>query len=409
MQNLIDEELQDLIPPLSQDEYATLERSILAEGCREPLILWRGKIVDGHHRFKICTAHSLPYKTVDKDFLDRAAAKVWMIDNQNGRRNLSDGWKYELRQAKKALLAEKGKANISSNRGGTTTLSTIDKEAGHDTRAELAADLGWSTGKVAMADKVWKHADKNTIEKIKADEISINQAYKDIKKTENKQQRLEREKQTVQTSANIQPIIKKLDAIESIKQIDDVDLLITDPPYFTDGDFTLHIRAALLKVKTTGQAYVFAGAYPDELAAYLNLETGHMRLEQILIWNYNNTGQRQPNTCYTGNYQVCLYYRGADAPQINKPADGTHQYACQTVNAPDARIGDRFHKWQKPLELLNRLIKNSSNENDLVFDPFAGSGSVLISAAALGRRAIGSEIDEDAVRVCIMRGCICEN
>lgn len=57
-----------------------------------------------------------------------------------------------LAKQRKALLLEKGKENISANKGGTSTLSTIDKEA-HSTQKELAKDLGWNTGKVAMADK----------------------------------------------------------------------------------------------------------------------------------------------------------------------------------------------------------------------------------------------------------------
>ena len=81
-----------------------------------------------------------------------------MIDNQKGRRNLSDGWKYQLASAKRELLLIEGKENLRKPTGGknSLTLSTIDKVVQpHNTRAEIAADLGWSTGKVAMADLVF--------------------------------------------------------------------------------------------------------------------------------------------------------------------------------------------------------------------------------------------------------------
>ena len=122
-----------------------------------------------------------------------------MIDNQIARRNISDGWKWDLIQTKKELLAAKGRENMI--RGGEVTdevlkktsqgLSTIDKpcEVPHNTRDELAKDLGWSTGKVAMVDKVWKQADPEVKEKIKAGEVSINQAYQNIKKEEKKEER----------------------------------------------------------------------------------------------------------------------------------------------------------------------------------------------------------------------------
>lgn len=195
------------------------------------------------------------------------------------------------------------------------------------------------------------------------------------------------------------------DCLSVLDGIEPIDLLIADPPYFTDGDFTGHVSQCLRRVKRTGQAYVFTSGDPVEVAAYLALDSSHMQLAQILVWNYNNTGQRQPNERYTSNYQLALYYRGPDAPPINQPADGKEQYACQTINAPDGRIGDRYHKWQKPLDLVDRFIRNSSIEGDFVFDPFVGSGSTVIAAASLGRKALGCDLDHEAILICEQRGC----
>ena len=68
-------------------------------------------------------------------------------------RNLTDGWKFELAQVRKEILLKQGRENMSD--GKKYGLSTIDKPL-HNTRKEIAEELGWSTGKVAMADKVWK-------------------------------------------------------------------------------------------------------------------------------------------------------------------------------------------------------------------------------------------------------------
>lgn len=86
---VIDSEFQSLIPPLSEDEYRLLEKSILAEGVREPLITWNGTIIDGHNRYAICDEHGIKFKTVEREFASRDAAKIWIIENQFGRRNLS--------------------------------------------------------------------------------------------------------------------------------------------------------------------------------------------------------------------------------------------------------------------------------------------------------------------------------
>ena len=80
-------------------------------------------------------------QTESKQFDSEDDVILWMIDNQNGRRNLNDGWKYKLQQRKKEILTKKGKQNISANKGGTTTLSTIDKVP-HNTRKEITRHGG---------------------------------------------------------------------------------------------------------------------------------------------------------------------------------------------------------------------------------------------------------------------------
>jgi ParB family chromosome partitioning protein len=174
-------EFKALIPPLSIEEYSQLEKNIIADGCREPLVVFNNTLVDGHNRYEICTKHDLPFSILEKDFTDSGAAKLWMIDNQNGRRNLTDGWKYQLTQSKKEILQEAGKENLKTNVGGEHVgLSIVDKGT-HNTRDTIASELGWSTGKVAMADKVWKDATPEIKEQVLTGEVSINEAYKAVK------------------------------------------------------------------------------------------------------------------------------------------------------------------------------------------------------------------------------------
>ena len=86
---------------------------------------------------------------------------LWMIDNQNGRRNLTDGWKYKLQQRKKEILLNKGKEEKSKAGGDKKSGLQISAKPiinKVDTRKELSKTLNWSTGKVAMADIVFKKA-----------------------------------------------------------------------------------------------------------------------------------------------------------------------------------------------------------------------------------------------------------
>lgn len=60
--------------------------------------------------------------------------------------------------------------------------------------------------------------------------------------------------------------------------------------------------------------------------------------------------------------------------------------------------GERFHKQQSPIALLVRIILSSTKIGDTVLDPFAGTGTTLIAAKQMGRRAIGIEIDSDNIK-----------
>ena len=187
------------------------------------------------------------------------------------------------------------------------------------------------------------------------------------------------------------------------------DLLLTDPPYSTDvEDIESFAQSwlpnALEHVKPTGSAYVFIGAYPDELRAYLNVAIPkHMELAQVLIWTYKNTLGNNPKARYKQNYQAVLYYRGKDAPPLDCPLTN-EQWAVQEVNAPDGRIGDRYHEWQKPMELAERFIRHSTKQGDTVFDPFACTGTFLLAASKLGRIGSGIELNADNAEIAQSRG-----
>ena len=86
----INERFQNLLPALQADELLRLERSILADGIRDPLVEWNGVIVDGHNRYDIAQRYELPFNTVGMKFEDEDAACIWIIENQTGKRNLTD-------------------------------------------------------------------------------------------------------------------------------------------------------------------------------------------------------------------------------------------------------------------------------------------------------------------------------
>ena len=86
-----DNEFRSLIPPLSAEEREGLEESLKREGNRDPIIIWKETrlLLDGHNRYDICTANGISLQPArEMSFPDRNGAKVWIIRNQLGRRNL---------------------------------------------------------------------------------------------------------------------------------------------------------------------------------------------------------------------------------------------------------------------------------------------------------------------------------
>ncbi len=83
----IDEEFKNLIPPLQDEEYTQLEQNIIADGCRDPIVVWNDIIVDGHNRYRICGDNNIEFNTDAMEFDSREDVIEWMLYNQIGKRN----------------------------------------------------------------------------------------------------------------------------------------------------------------------------------------------------------------------------------------------------------------------------------------------------------------------------------
>lgn len=197
-------------------------------------------------------------------------------------------------------------------------------------------------------------------------------------------------------------LIYKKDALEFLAGLDDesVDLLLTDPPYMTDVDdietfAQAWLPKALAKIKATGRAYIFIGAYPRELTAYLITS----RPEQVLVWEYRNTLGVMPSYNYILNWQAILYYKG---PEASKWTDDILLDHTAVQNIGQERPAQ--HQWQKPVKLAKMFIGQATEANDIIIDPFAGTGTFILQATQMGRRAIGAEIDDEMLKICKRRG-----
>ena len=411
MQITIDPEFKALIPPLAPEELAQLENNIITDGCRDPLVVWNGILIDGHNRYEICTRHSIEFHTVKMEFGDQSHAIEWIIKNQFGRRNLLPYIRTKLALRLEETIASRAKENLKTSTGGSDPqpLQKSANPATINTRAQIAKVAGVSHDTVAKVKKIEAFATDQVKAKLATGEVSINEAFQDIKSKQRLEERhvIYTEKTKAETKA-IPPTISLCDCIEWLEKQEPSDLLITDPPYSTDvediDDFAAKwLPLALSKVKSTGRAYVCVGAYPNELAAYMKVAMP----TQVLVWTYRNTLGPSPSHGYKLNWQAILYYQMPDAPPLNCPIM-IEQFSVQDINAPDGRLGDRYHAWQKPLELAERLVRHSTKAGDTVIDPFACTGTFLLAASKLGRIAKGCDIDGENIKIAINRGCVDE-
>ncbi|UYK78189.1 plasmid replication/partition related protein [Xanthomonas sacchari] len=191
MNIVVKEDLKAYIDPLTADEYAALERSLLAEGCRDALVLWGDILVDGHNRYGICQKHGLPFQTVQNTrFQSLQDVHLWMIDQHLGRRSVSDFQRGVLALRKREILAER-RASAAATEAPAADATDPDAagETANDTdtppwadapaplsRAELARVARLSNSQVVQIEKIQKQAAAEVVEAVKSGAISINAA-----------------------------------------------------------------------------------------------------------------------------------------------------------------------------------------------------------------------------------------
>ena len=180
MELRIDPELQAFITPLSADEYHNLEADILANGCREPLVVWNGVIVDGHHRYEICRRHGLDFKAREESFSSKIEAMLWMYKEQNCRRNLSTVARCVMALKCKPLLIEAGR----KKQNWRADVSALVQSTGsHNTRGLIARLAGTSENTVQRIERIWEKADPDLKAALLNGDISVNKAFRQLEPT----------------------------------------------------------------------------------------------------------------------------------------------------------------------------------------------------------------------------------
>lgn len=219
--------------------------------------------------------------------------------------------------------------------------------------------------------------------------------------------------------------IQQGDCLELMKEIPDesVDLIVTDPPYkIIKGGCTnkaVRLKGANIENLKNGNIFSenkinFSDWLPlmykslkNKSHCYIMVNDRNLKdliteaekvgfkILNILVWKKN---VHSPNRYYLKNCEFIVFLRKGNAKNINNM--GT--YSVLEVNS----IKNKKHPSEKPVELMEILIQNSSNENDIVLDPFMGVGSTGIACQNTKRNFIGFELDEKYFKIAKERLCV---
>ena len=200
MDIVVNEELKAYIDPLTPDELDALERSIVAEGCRDALVLWNDLLIDGHNRYAICQKHGLPFNTMQAtQFKNMDDVHLWMIDQHLGRRSVSDFQRGVLALRKREIIATRrsaaaaavmaAKADAPQAEGeapweGETdpvvaaALASVAKvpDEALDTREALARVARLSSSQVKLIETIQQKAAPEVVAAVRSGDISLSTA-----------------------------------------------------------------------------------------------------------------------------------------------------------------------------------------------------------------------------------------
>ena len=208
------------------------------------------------------------------------------------------------------------------------------------------------------------------------------------------------------------------DCLGVLKNIPDnsIDLIVTDPPYPTTSRGNAGNSGGMLQkdINKKGKVFTYNNINCKEYApefyrllkdgSHCYVMTNHINLINMLntftdigfhfikslIWNKGNKIMGQ---YYMSQYEYILFFRKGKGKKINNC--GTSDILSIPNKKTKDKGGKNIHDTEKPIELMEVLVNNSSQENELVLDPFMGVGSTGVACLNTKRNFIGIEIDEN--------------
>jgi ParB-like chromosome segregation protein Spo0J len=409
----IEDTIRKVLVPLREEERALLEQSILEEGIRDPLVVWRRDdaliLLDGHHRYEIAQRHGLPFQTVEMHFDNESDAIQWVIHNQLARRNLTDEQRTYLIGRYYNML------KLAPHRPSTEKVEKFSTFSGHAATArQLGEIFGVSDRTVRNAAEFAEVVDtlaaiapeaaqrvlsgdvadaKTTLPKVEPDLLPkvAERIARGETRVQDAVERIRREERQT-TRPVLQGVYEGLDIRHGdfrtvLADLPDrsVDIILTDPPYTQEylplwddlGAFAARV------LKPTGVLLAYSGQL--HLPQVIEMLTRHLRWWWMCAIRHTGPtgyivagGRRVINL-----WKPLLVLTPKEAPPL-------------AVEFSDLIEGGgrqkTLHNWEQSSDEAVRILQTFGAPDALVVDPFAGSGAFGRAALEARMRFIGAEI-----------------
>jgi site-specific DNA-methyltransferase (adenine-specific) len=355
-------------------EFDELCRDISANGLIEPIWTYQGKILDGRNRYRACMKVGIApqYREYTGD-----NPLSFVISLNLKRRHLNE--------SQRAIIAAKlANMQLGDNQYKKEGVQICTPKISLEQAAELL-NVGRRT--VAMVKAIEREAPE-LVEKIERGEMTAHEAEKKVKEKEREQRRAELARAAEQVPLSERWRIWQ-DDIHTARLDEQVDAIITDPPYPKDY---LPLwdelgRFAKENLKTGGVLLAMApGTYLPQVIEMLGR---HLTYQWVLACELpgQSASAIQSGVRNIMWKPILVYRNGGDPINIG----------CDLFR--NTKREKEFHEWGQGVDGYEWQVENFTLPNDIICDPFLGGGTTAIAALKHGRRFVGFDVDAESVSI----------
>jgi hypothetical protein len=390
----------NIFPDMQQEDYSRLKSDIQQYGYdnTQPIILYRNEILDGWNRQKVCD--ELNIKPNYKDFDGNDFDAINFVMRTNKRRNLtSSQWaciavesdeiievlKEQTEKERREKISKR--ENVSNQYTKQETCQLIDTSPKNKERVtqKLAKTFNTNRSYVSEAKKL-KERKTDFFEQVKSGEKTLTKAVKEAKREDTITALKEKSKDF--KSNEIQ--IYNADFREYAKNIKEnsIDLILTDPPY--PKEYLSLWQDLFIVAEKVLKPSAFLIAYSGQM--YIN-EIFKMKNDLIYYWTMNIVFSKKPlifGRNIINEWKPILIFQKKPYKTISDTISDTISF-----NYSERDMHDK--NWGQTVAPFKFLLEKFSNINDIIFEPFAGTGTTLIACKETQRNCIGTEVERQYI------------